>query len=159
MTAPRPGLLALARWECDRHANVLDAALAQWHALPAVPTLHELETQPALRQLTDQILFRFMKLQDAMGERLVAGTLDSLAEPFEDWPMRDRLDRLEKLGFVDVDAWLAWRALRNRLAHEYPDAPDLRYAQLLAAVAAAQGLLQAYRVWAARLPQDGRPAG
>jgi hypothetical protein len=152
MTPPRPGLLALARWECDRHASVLDAALAQWHALPAAPALHELDTQPALRQLTDQILFRFMKLQDAMGERLLAGTLDSLAEPFEDWPMRDRLDRLEKLGFVDVDAWLAWRALRNRLAHEYPDAPELRHAQLLAAIAAAQGLLQAYRVWAARLP-------
>jgi hypothetical protein len=152
MTAPRPGLLALARWECDRHASVLDAALAQWRALPAVPALQALETQPALRQLTDQILFRFMKLQDAMGERLLAGTLDRLAEPFEDWPMRDRLDRLEKLGFLDVSAWLAWRALRNRLAHEYPDAPELRHAQLLAAVSAAQGLLQAYRVWAARLP-------
>ena len=30
-----------------------------------------------------------------------------LHEPFEDWPMRDRLNRLEKLGYLDVDNWLA----------------------------------------------------
>ena len=66
--------------------------------------------------------------------------------------MRDRLDRLEKLGYVDVDQWLAWRELRNRLAHEYPDAPELRHAQLLAAVAAAAAMVARYRDWASRLP-------
>ena len=147
----RPDRLAQARWEADRHAAVLADALVSWAALP---DLAAIESDRALRAQTDQILFRFAKLQDTMGERLVAATLDALAEPFEAWPMRDRLDRLEKLGFLDVNDWLAWRALRNRLAHEYPEAPELRYAQLMAALAGATGLLAAYRLWAAALRTD-----
>lgn len=150
MTTPRPDRLALACWEADRHAAVLDDALASWGALPA-PTLEATESDPALRQLTDQILFRFIKLQDSMGERLIPATLGRLVEPFEDWPMRDRLDRLEKLGYLDVETWLRLREIRNRLAHEYPDAPDLRHAQLLAAIAGAADMLRAYRDWAAKL--------
>lgn len=150
----RPNRLAQARWEADRHAAVLADALASWAALPAPPDLAAIESDKALRAQTDQILFRFTKLQDTMGERLVAATLDALAEPFEAWPMRDRLDRLEKLGYLNVGHWLAWRELRNRLAHEYPDAPEQRYAQLMAALAGAAGLLAAYRRWAALLLVD-----
>ena len=148
----RPGRLEQARWEADRHAAVLADALASWAALPTVPDLAAVESDKALRAQTDQILFRFTKLQDTMGERLVAATLDALAEPFEAWPERERLDRLEKLGYLDVNDWLVWRVLRNRLAHEYPEAPELRYAQLMAALAGATGLLAAYRHWAAMLP-------
>jgi hypothetical protein len=108
--------LALARLEADRYAAVLGDALARWRGMPT-PGPEAIESDPALRQLTDQILFRFIKLQDAMGERLIPATLGHLMEPFESWPMRDRLDRLEKLGYVDVEAWLRWRELRNRLAH------------------------------------------
>ena len=152
-SAHRPDRLASARWVADRHATVLTQALASWQSLPAVPELKAIESDPALRQLTDQILFRFMKLQDALGERLIPATLGMLAEPFEDWPMRDRLDRLEKLGYLDVESWLRWREVRNRPAHEYPDAPDLRYAQLLAAIAGADAMCAAYLRWAARLPR------
>ena len=149
---PRPGRLAQARWQADRHAAVLADALASWAAMPTVPDLASVDSDRALRAQADQILFRFTKLQDTMGERLVAATLDALAEPFEAWPMRDRLDRLEKLGYLDVNDWLACRELCNRLAHEYPDAPELRYAQLMAALKGAAGLLVAYRHWAAVLP-------
>jgi hypothetical protein len=41
--------------------------------------------------------------------------------------------------------------LRNRLAREYPEAPDVRLAHLLQAMAQAGALLAAYRHWAARL--------
>ena len=118
------------------------------------PSLEAIESDPAVRQLTDQILFRFIKLQDTMGERLIPATLGHLMEAFESWPMRDRLDRLEKLGYIDVEAWLRWRELRNRLAHEYPDAPDLRHAQLLAAIAGAADMLAAYGDWANKLSAD-----
>jgi len=99
----------------------------------------------------DQLLFRFIKLQDTVGERLIPATLASLREPFEDWPMRDRLNRLEKLGYLDVDNWLAWREVRNRLAHEYPDQPEVRFAALMAAIDAAKALAALYRDWRARL--------
>ena len=144
--------LSLARWEADRHVAALDQARAEWRALPA-PTWQDIEQDVQLRRLTDQILFRFMKLQDALGERLIPATLSELREPFEDWPMRDRLDRLERLGYLDVELWLRWREVRNRLAHEYPDAPEMRHAALLSAIAAAGELTDSYRAWKARLPQ------
>ena len=144
--------LSLARWEAERHVAALDQARAEWHALPP-PSWQDVEHDVALQRLTDQILFRFMKLQDAMGERLIPATLAALREPFEDWPMRDRLDRLEKLGYLDVEQWLRWREVRNRLAHEYPDAPQVRQAALLAAIAAAGELSDRYRAWNGRLAQ------
>lgn len=142
--------LAVALWEADRHAAALSDALAEWAAEPALD-MAQLEADRQLLRLADQILFRFTKLQDALGGRLVPATLRQLAEPIEEWAMRDRLDRLEKLGFLVVDDWLRWRELRNRLAHEYPDQPELRFAVLKAAIAAAGELVAAYRHWRQRL--------
>lgn len=145
--------LSLACWEADRHWAALDQARAEWQGL-STPDWQAIEQDVALRRLTDQILFRFMKLQDAMGERLIPATLHRLLEPYEDWPMRDRLDRLEKLGYVDVEQWLRWRDVRNRLAHEYPDAPELRHAAMLSAIAAAGELMACYQAWKQR---TGKP--
>jgi hypothetical protein len=142
--------LGMALWEADRHTAALSDALAEWDA-NAPRNLAQLEQDRLLLRLSDQLLFRFTKLQDAIGERLVPATLQHLAEPFEDWPMRDRLDRLEKLGYLHVDDWLRWRDLRNRLSHEYPDQAELRFATLGAAIVAAHGLVARYRLWRARL--------
>ncbi len=65
--------------------------------------------------------------------------------------MIDHLNRLEKLGYLDVDAWLRGRETRNRLAHEYPDHPETRFAAIQAAIAAAGDLAADYRVWRAKL--------
>lgn len=111
---PQARLSAAVR-ECERHHAALAEALSEWQALPT-PSIEALEHDSALRRLTDQILHRFTKLQDSMAERLVPATLTWLREPQEDWPMRHRLDRLERLGFFDVDTWLSWRDVRNRLA-------------------------------------------
>ena len=146
--------LTAAIWECNRHAAALTAALQDWQA-GDTPSVDALDQDAAVRRLTDQILYRFTKLQDAMGERLVPTTLAWLQEPQESWPMRDKLDRLEKLGYLDVEAWLQWRDVRNRLAHEYPGTADLRHAAVLAAVAAAQLMVQAFGLWQVRLPLPG----
>jgi len=145
--------LATALAEVASHSTVLVQALAEWQASPAT-TWPALENERAQVRLVDQILFRFIKLQDAVGERLIPATLASLREPFEESPMRDRLNRLEKLGFLDVDSWLFWREVRNRLAHEYPDQPELRFAALLAAIEAAQGLVALCQSWRNRLQTE-----
>lgn len=149
-----PDRLAAALWEADRHRHILTEALAEWARSPAAGW-QSLEADRDCVRLVDQVLFRFIKLQDAVGERLVPATLAALNEPYEDWPMRDRLNRLEKLGYLEVDPWLAWREVRNRLAHEYPDHPELRFAALLAAIAAAQALATRYGQWRARLEAAG----
>ena len=138
--------LDVALWEATRHAHALDGALADWD-VAAARDWETIEGDRALVRLVDQILYRFIKLQDAIGERLVPATLNALAEPCEDWPMRDRLNRLEKLGYLNVDAWLGWRDVRNRLAHEYRDAPAARFALLAVAIQATRELLASYRSW------------
>lgn len=143
--------LTTAIWECNRHTAALTAALLDWQA-GDTPSIEALDQDAAVRRLTDHILYRFTKLQDAMGERLVPATLAWLQEPQESWPMRDELDRLEELGYLDVEAWLQWRDVRNRLAHEYPDTADLRHAAVLAAVTTAKLMVQAFGLWRARLP-------
>lgn len=143
--------LDAALWECDRHVAALDEAKVDWRAM-TTPSALDLETDSSLRRLTDQILYRFTKLQDSMGERLVPATLSWLREPHEAWAMRDRLDRLERLAYLDVAQWLAWRDVRNRLAHEYPGDAARRHAVVLAAVKAAEALCAAYRSWKAQLP-------
>jgi hypothetical protein len=124
----------VALWEATRHARALD----DWEAI---------EGDRALVRLVDQILYRFIRLQDAIGERLAPGTLNALAEPCEGWPMRNRLNRLEKLGYLNVDAWLGRRDVHNRLAHEYPDTPAARFALLAVAIQATRELLTSYRSW------------
>lgn len=121
--------LAAAVWECDRHRSALDGALAEWRGL-ATPGVDALETDSALQRLTDQILYRFTKLQDAMGERLIPATL----------------------GHLKVEEWLAWCDIRNRLAHEYPNEAALRHAAVLATVDAAVTMVAAYQSRKGMLP-------
>ena len=146
--------LAAALREADRHTDTLSEALAEWDRSPATGW-QTLEADRGRVRLVDQLLFRFIKLQDAVGERLVPATLAALEEPYEDWVMRDRLNRLEKLGYLDVDDWLAWREVGNGLALEYPDQPELRFAVLLAAIDAAHALAALYRLWRTRLRSAG----
>lgn len=146
--------LATAVWEGDRHVSVLEQALRDWHAAPAAD-LAELDADAEKLRVLDQLLFRFTKLQDAMGTRLLPATLAALAEPVEDWPMIDRLNRLEKLGFLNADEWLRWRQIRNQLSHEYPEPPEVRFTVLTAAVTAAGELAQVYRDWRRRLTSIG----
>lgn len=64
---------------------------------------------------------------------------------------RGRLQLQPKLGFLDVDAWLRWRETPNRLAHEYPDHVDTRFADFLSAVGVAAKLIHGYRAWRVKL--------
>ena len=82
---------------------------------------------------------------------MVPATPTWLREPHESWPMRDRLGRLEKVGFVDVEPWPVWRDARNRLAHEYLGTADLRHAAVLAAIDMAAAMLRAWAQRTARL--------
>ena len=143
-------VLESALWEADRPFATLASAWRDWQTAPAASLLL-LESDPTKLRILDQLLFRFTKLQDVMGSRLVPATLAALAEPYEDWAMIDRLNRLEKLGFVRTDDWLSWRETRNRLAHEYPDDMETRFAAIESAVVAAGELAAAYRTWRSKL--------
>ncbi|WP_176212450.1 hypothetical protein [Metallibacterium scheffleri] len=108
-----------------RHAL---ASIAPRRPLSAA-TLADLDDDAV--QDIDQFVLRFGKLQDVLGTRLFPALLDVLQEPYEDRPMLDKLNRLEKLGLLEsTESWEKLRALRNHFAHEYPDEPALRAAYL-----------------------------
>ncbi|GEM_PF-113148 len=82
-------------------------------------------------QDVDQFILRFTKLQDTMGSRLFPAILHYLTEPFDERPMLDKLNRLEKLGFINsVEKWQTVRNIRNKFAHDYPNDLDKNAAQL-----------------------------
>jgi len=70
---------------------------------------------------TDQLVFRFTKLQDTMGQKLFRLILEGLEEEVENVSFIDVLNRLEKLEILeDQQIWLSLRETRNQLTHEYP---------------------------------------
>jgi len=69
----------------------------------------------------DTFIYRFIKMQDMMGEKLFRVFLDELGEYRDNMSLLDVLDRLEKLGLIeDAMQWMYYRKLRNKLTHEYP---------------------------------------
>lgn len=69
----------------------------------------------------DQLVFRFTKLQDELGNNTFRFLLEFLEEDVTGKPFRDILNILERLCIIDSsDSWLALRELRNDLTHEYP---------------------------------------
>jgi hypothetical protein len=100
----------------------------------------------------DQFILRFTKLQDAMGGRLFPAILQYLNEPFEDRPMLDKLNRLEKLGFINsVEKWQTVRTIRNKFAHDYPEDLDKNAAQMNMALESAMDLHAMLATVAAKL--------
>lgn len=117
--------------ECERHATILQAARAGISDMPFTPASAEAVPSETL-MLLDQAAYRFGKLQDTLGLRLLPGILDLAEEPLpEDTPFGQKLQRLERLGAIpSVNEWRILRELRNQLAHEYVDAPALKAAAL-----------------------------
>jgi len=72
----------------------------------------------------DQFIYRFTKMQDSLGTRLLP-TLFALLEDDRPRPFLDVLNRLEQLRVIDsVDTWQFFRDLRNRFAHDYPESVE-----------------------------------
>ncbi len=121
-----------ARWntvteECKLHIERIRHALSHMkHHLPITMESVECLTDDDVAFL-DQLIYRFLKLQDTMGEKLFPLALLLLGEDFEARPFIDILNRLERLELIPSRAeWSVWRELRNDLTHEYPDNKDDR---------------------------------
>lgn len=111
--------------ECELHTKRLDFALSRLNAVIPISETGWRQLDDETVANIDQLLFRFGKLQDAMGRRLFPSILDALAELDETASFIDKLNRLEKLAVLSsAQQWIELRELRNQATHEYPDAPD-----------------------------------
>lgn len=78
-----------------------------------------------LAERLDAFAARFSRLQDTLADKLLPALLARLGEPVGS--VLDNLDRAHRLGLLQEPAeiWLAVRALRNRMVHEYIRQPEL----------------------------------
>ena len=159
MSRAAPDKLLAALVECRLHAEVLAHALAQ---LPTRFTNDDVvRVDPERRRWLDQSAYRFMKLQDSLGEKVLPGLLDLTQDPLPpDAPFAQKLQRLERLRVVpSAEAWRVLREVRSALAHDYPDQPALQAAAWTRFVAGAAELLATWRSAAAYADGAGAGAG
>jgi hypothetical protein len=67
----------------------------------------------------DQLIFRYSKLQDTLGEKIFPSILILSKEDVKRKTFIDILNRLEELEIVDKNEWLKLIEIRNEIAHEY----------------------------------------
>jgi hypothetical protein len=73
----------------------------------------------------DQFIYRFTKLQDAMGSRLLPSVYSYLKNEIKPVPFIDILSGLEKYEVLTSENdWQFFRNLRNFLTHDYPESID-----------------------------------
>ena len=126
---------------CQGHADALQDALQDMQ-LRALSADEYSVLSKADRRLLDQFAYRYTRLQDDMGARLVPAVLKALGEDVAPMSALDRFGRLEQLGWLpSADEWMALRQVRNQFAHDYPDSPAERFERLQAATQAARALL------------------
>ena len=113
---------ASALEECKKHVQRINTALKFLE--PLFPL-----TEAVLNALSDeqtavldQFLYRFAKLQDCIGLRLIPAVYALLESDTSVHPFIDILNRLEKLGVLtSAEDWQYFRSLRNNFSHEYPE--------------------------------------
>lgn len=106
---------------CDRHIKRINEAIENL----GVETPIDIEAYENLDsnqiRCIDQFIFRFSKLQDAMGAKIFRHILEYLDEDVSSLPMRDILNMLERYSLLpDANEWTYIRELRNETAHDYP---------------------------------------
>ena len=111
--------------ECDKHILRMNSAYKKIVAsLPLDAESYTKLNEDEVEHI-DQYLFRFAKLQDAIGKRFFKVIFVSLEEDIEDISFIDLLNRLEKLNILDsAEQWLELRKIRNVLSHTYEDEPE-----------------------------------
>jgi hypothetical protein len=127
-----PQLLALQQIHdlCQGHAEALSDAL-QDMATRDLTLAEYSHLSKEDRRLLDQFAYRYTRLQDDMGARLMPA-MSAI----------DRFARLEQLGWLpSADTWNELRQIRNQFTHDYPDATAERFERLTAATEASRQLL------------------
>jgi hypothetical protein len=106
---------------CERHILRINEALSGLRVEIPISEADYVSFTPEQVRCVDQFIFRFSKLQDALGAKVFRYVLEYLDEDISALPMRDILNRMERYGIIpDVNEWSYIRELRNEISHDYP---------------------------------------
>lgn len=107
--------------ECERHKDKILKAKRHISSLIPLTESAYVKLDDVDESFIDQMIFRFSKLQDSMGEKLFPGLLVLSGEDTKRKTFIDILNRLEELEILSKEEWFTLREVRNDIAHEYSD--------------------------------------
>jgi hypothetical protein len=127
---------------CDVHADRIRKAMSHVkHLVPIQPSIFKSLKDQDLGFL-ELLTSRFAKLQDTIGQKIFPELLEGMQEDIAGKSFLDLLNKLEKMNVIEsVEFWLNLRSVRNSIAHEYPDNPELMAGNLNKVIQAAAELL------------------
>ncbi|SFP06654.1 hypothetical protein [Hydrogenimonas thermophila] len=112
-------------YECDMHILRLNSAYKKMSSFMPLTKERYINLSDDEVEHIDQFLFRFAKLQDAMGAKLFKNILIFLEEDIEGKPFIDILNLMEKLELIkSANDWKKLRDDRNELSHNYENEPE-----------------------------------
>lgn len=144
----------MATNECALHAAILREDLAELGAVHYDAAQIIALSRSSLR-LLDQMAYRFGKLQSTLGERVMPLLLELAEEPMApETPFAQKLQRLERLGIIpSAEDWRMLRQTCHAIAHEYPEAPEIRAALLNHFVQSVAAVLEFWEHIRSRCPE------
>lgn len=131
--------------ECSLHAEVLDEGLVDTKTW--IPLSSGSLIEKEMLRILDQIAYRFAKLQDSMREKVMPLILELAQETVPaNATFAEKLNRLERIGAIpSAEEWKKFRVVRNALAHDYPDDPEVRTSAINRFLEGAASLSAFYR--------------
>jgi len=106
-------------YECNKHIEALNNAKEFLKSIMPLTLKKYSDIDKIQSSFIDQLIFRFSKLQDTIGESILKGILIKSKENIERMTFLDILNKLEKFDVLDKNRWLELREVRNNIAHEY----------------------------------------
>ena len=106
-------------YECNQHKKRLQSAKQKLHSIMPLTVKKYEALDDITVSVIDQLIFRFSKLQDTMGDKIFPTILELSGEEVKKMSFIDRLNRLEELELLYKDEWMSLRKDRNEVAHEY----------------------------------------
>ena len=105
--------------ECNQHKKRLESAKARLEKFMPLDVDVYKNLDDVSISTIDQMIFRFSKLQDTVGDKVFPAILELNGEKVKKMTFIDRLNRLEELELLYKDKWMSLRQDRNEIAHEY----------------------------------------
>jgi len=132
-------------YECDQHVQKIETAKRYLQAVMPLTVQQYQQLDDVQKSFVDQLIFRFSKLQDSMGEKIFPAVLVLAEEDVKKKTFIDLLNRLEELGLVSKQAWLRLREVRNEIAHDYTSNQDRVVASIVMIYEQADTLIALYQ--------------
>jgi hypothetical protein len=112
-------------FECKTHSLRITKALKNVEEMfPLSPKNYTALNDESIEHI-DQLVYRFTKLQDALGAKLFPLVVSFLREDSRTLTIIDVLNELEKREIIhSAEEWMALREIRNQIAHDYENDPE-----------------------------------